>query len=1316
MLAEAEALSDGARYREAAGAWGRLAEALRKDGGPGDPRAFSADVRRAAELYGIREDRDAAGAAAASARDALSAGSGRDAAETLFAAHVSALLSGDASGAAEELREVERASGDALGPLHPQTLAAMAARGSAMASGPGPLREGAEILERAVALQESVLGPDHPDALWTASALAVARMDGGDGRQAAEILGKALDAQLGTLAPDGYDAAAILFGLSLALSSAGDPDGAARAAERGLEMARSSLGGDHELTLALMEGRAAALFAGRDAVRALVAYREAAEAQAGVLGAEHPRTLATLSNYALAKAYSGDPEGAAELLEGVLEAMVRTLGKDARATLTATGSMADALSMTGDLAGSAAMYRRAAEGLARTLGPDHPDTLGMTGNLALVLRRTGDLDGAVDLARRAAEALSAGPGPDDPRTLAALSNLAGLTREAGDPAGARDIDFRVLEALGRTLGPEHPETLAAAANLASSLHAAGDLAAAAGLYRRSAAALAAAVGPGSPEALAAANNLGLLLAETGDFAGAYEVFRAVLAEKGAGPGPPDESALGTELNLGRALQELGDLPGALDVYARVLEEASWPPDHPDRLRVANNVAAARLALGDGEGAGAALGEALEIRERTQGPDHPDTVAAKVNLALYLLDSGDAAGAGILAAGALESVGRLGPDHPIAVSAELVSVLASGAGTGGEAAAGLAAVLERAVRVSGPSSPQAAWTEFLLGGLYRELGEYGTAVFWLKLSVDAAQRARLRMGSLDEGLRLSYMKTVELRYQVLFDLLMKMGRTGEAMEVLDLLKDSELGELVPEPGAVRARPPARASGGAPESFPASWLEPAPFPASGTASADPGGVPDIFAGTPEAEAAEIFLGLAEGLHGACGTGGDGKGGVPRRLRPCTGPGGPARRPNELPRPGGAGDDFVSFCRGLPGLVGPGGGAGVRERELRGMEAWRRAAGAAGEGAAVVFAVSAPETLHLVMVSRSAVTARESAVGRRELSELAAEFRSLLRGSARDPRDVAGRLYDAVVRPLEGDLERAGVRTLLLNLDGPLRYVPFAALWDGERWLVESYSLAIFTRATAEAARRGGEERPAPSATALGVTAAWPGYPALGGVAEEIAAVVGGGGTPGVLQGVGLLDAEFDREALERGLSSGAPVMHVASHFRLDPGDLGGTALLLGDGGALTLREIRSGEGLDFSALDLLTLSACDTGSGAVRRRDGREVESLGEIVQRAGASAVLATLMPVDDSATPGLMRTFYRLRYVRGEGKAEALRGAQLSVMRDGGASARSASRGVPRGTALGSPAGAAGAVPLWRGTGHSHPFFWAPFVVMGDWR
>jgi hypothetical protein len=100
---------------------------------------------------------------------------------------------------------------------------------------------------------------------------------------------------------------------------------------------------------------------------------------------------------------------------------------------------------------------------------------------------------------------------------------------------------------------------------------------------------------------------------------------------------------------------------------------------------------------------------------------------------------------------------------------------------------------------------------------------------------------------------------------------------------------------------------------------------------------------------------------------------------------------------------------------------------------------------------------------------------------------------------------------------------------------------------------------------------------------------------------------------------------------------PVIHIASHFRFQPGDDAKSFLLLGDGGHLTLAELKTWANL-FGGVQLLTLSACNTGVG-----DGAEVEGFGALAQIQGAKAVVASLWPVADASTSRLMQEFYRIR-------------------------------------------------------------------------
>jgi CHAT domain-containing protein len=130
-----------------------------------------------------------------------------------------------------------------------------------------------------------------------------------------------------------------------------------------------------------------------------------------------------------------------------------------------------------------------------------------------------------------------------------------------------------------------------------------------------------------------------------------------------------------------------------------------------------------------------------------------------------------------------------------------------------------------------------------------------------------------------------------------------------------------------------------------------------------------------------------------------------------------------------------------------------------------------------------------------------------------------------------------------------------------------------------------------------------------------------------------------------------------------------------------------------------------------VDLVALSACETAVGGGEDRNGREVEGLGVLVQRQGAKGVLASLWSVNDEATGQFMRLFYGYRQRKGMSKAEALRQAQLAFI-ENRVPAALAEVGRGRHT---DASGKAVERATPKAISPSHPYYWAPFILMGNW-
>jgi len=340
---------------------------------------------------------------------------------------------------------------------------------------------------------------------------------------------------------------------------------------------------------------------------------------------------------------------------------------------------------------------------------------------------------------------------------------------------------------------------------------------------------------------------------------------------------------------------------------------------------------------------------------------------------------------------------------------------------------------------------------------------------------------------------------------------------------------------------------------------------------------------------------------------------------------------------------------------------------------------------------------------------VLARQAPIKRQDLNEKIAAYRNTLSNPSQDPLPQAKALYQLLVGPIADDLRQAGAKTLMLSLDDTLRYLPFAALHDDKGYLIESMSVVMVTEAVRDKLAKLPNAKW--SVWGLGVTRGGDGYPPLPYVGAELNGITG---QKGILAGKVMLDKQFDEGSLRDGLDQGYPIIHIASHFQFTPGSMDDSFLLLGDGSRMTLAQIKTR--LNFNSVELLTLSACETalGDDSVAHH-GVEVEGLGAIAQQAGAKAVLATLWPVADGSTALLMRALYQAHKNDHVDKADALRDAQLALLR-GTAHSDSAGK-VERGlTRVDGPPPAVGGFTPDPHAPFAHPFFWAPFILMGNWQ
>jgi CHAT domain-containing protein len=698
------------------------------------------------------------------------------------------------------------------------------------------------------------------------------------------------------------------------------------------------------------------------------------------------------------------------------------------------------------------------------------------------------------------------------------------------------------------------------------------------------------------------------------------------------------------------------------------------PEDPSTLTTKHNIADVYRYLGDYLEALNIYKEVFAVRERVLGPEDPSTLTNKHNIADVYRYLGDYLEALNIYKEVLVAKERvLGATHPSTLTTKHnIAGVYNDLGDYFEALNLYEEILVAEERILGPDHPLTAFTAFNFGYTYYLDKNVDMAIFFVKKSVSSTQRTRSSLSALDVSLQDNYLKKVEYRYHFLAKLLIDAGREEEAQAVILLLKMDE-------------------------TFDPALDDPLIFTNAAREI--------IIDNTSESSAIEGYNALSNTL---AALGREQTILLEKQKMNNLNVEETARLEaldNDIIA---AKKDFQNFLDALPQIL-----SASREEykaeEVKYLKSIRETLRIMGDGTVLIHTLAAENSLYLFFTtSDNVLLVKESPISRANLEKKIGAFYALLHNPALDPRPAGNELYDLIIAPLALELQGANAKTIMFSLDGPLRYIPMSALYDGKKFLAETYATALFIDTAKDKLRE--KPTPTPKAIGFGVTKAHDNFPALTAVQDELNAIIRSDSAEGgVIQGESFFDESFTKEELFECLRAGFSIIHIASHFKF-VGAKGQSYLLLGDGNPLTVSNLETD--MFFEELDLLTLSACDTATG-IAGGTGVEVESLGDVVLENGVMAVLATLWPVNDASTGLLMADFYSLRFAQSLNKAEALRRAQLNLMGNAKTSASTTPRGVPI-AAFGSVY-TPSAAP-WDGKGFSHPYYWAPFVLMGNWR
>jgi tetratricopeptide (TPR) repeat protein/CHAT domain-containing protein len=1033
------------------------------------------------------------------------------------------------------------------------------------------------------------------------------------------------------------------------------------------------------------------------------------------LGPEHPEVGQSLRYLGNACVGLGDYTSAEPLYTRSLSILEAALGPDHMEVASSLTDLANLCWHKGKYSEAEPLYGRVLAVLEKTEGPDHPDVATALNNMGNLCLRQGKYVEAIGLFERSLAIREKAFSPEHRQVAMSLNGLAFAYNKLGDYPRAGATYERTLAIREKTLGPGHPAVGRTLNNLASVEMNQGRYAEAEALLRRAVLVREQALGPDHPDVAQSLNNLAVLCTRQGRFAEAEPHYERALKiwQKAFGPDHPKHAITLTNLALLCVRQTRYAEAEAYYKDALSVRKNGLDPEHPDIAMSLNNLAMLYVRLCEYQRADSLFNLALSMRQQAFGPEHPTVALSLSGLAGSYIEQGRYVEADTLYRRAL-------------------------------------AIREKVFR---PDHPDVAGTLFNLADLCTRQGRYGEA--------DSLNECAL---SIRQALFGQDHYTVAQSLEAMCELRRLEGRKPEAAKLAEEAlrirwrNFVENGDVLSESNALIYSHLLRKSAG--DYFSccsdlgfgdrdrAQSTADMAFRAKGQVS---DGIFERQRRLVE-ETDSTILAVAESLRLAkfllaklfvAGSGKD-----MERYRAKT-------------------DSLAEVASDLEADLSRRSASYRQKQAAKDVSAGRIASLLPPNSVLVEYiryqhrevesGHSVPHYMVVVLPGggRPAITDLglaakiDASIGkwRSHMLQVAASGRPPTVVDEQDCRRLGAEVYNSIWRPIEAYTE--GRDLVFVAPDGALNLVSFAGLADEpSRYLIERYPICYLASGR-DLIRLAGEAEPARGLFALGdpdyaasVAQRLPGseghmdsVPEVAYVTRNIRSTRGElqdltvPSLPGTRREVELIAEAWEettaeplvvhlgRDASEESFKAGAPgsrVIHLATHGYFLEGDLktnlpagepgsdldyvGENPLLLsglflaganlhGEGadslgaedGILTAYEVSA---IDLKGTELVVLSACETGLGEVEEGEG--VYGLRRAFQIAGARTVISALWPVSDEATADMMSSLYARQ---DESIPETMRRIQLGKIGD-----------------------------LRRSEQPDHPFTWAGFVALGDWR
>ncbi len=509
------------------------------------------------------------------------------------------------------------------------------------------------------------------------------------------------------------------------------------------------------------------------------------------------------------------------------------------------------------------------------------------------------------------------------------------------------------------------------------------------------------------------NNIGLAWSGLGEMEKAIDSFSQALPILRASG---DEDGQGIALqNIGLMHQFLGDRQTAIQYFKQAFPHLITARDFVDGLTLLDNLGSTLAATGDYKNALLFLNKVISIQKGMPNREHE--ALARIIIGMVYHKMGDNPKA-------IDSVNQ---------GLELISHLNDPANES-RARIGLAKIywdmgdvphalanLNQALPLAEAANDPLILSPILYGMMLAHKSQPALAIFYGKQSVNLLQQVRSNMRGLDKETQSAFVTSNSDYYRDLADLLIAQGRLPEAQQVLDLLKQQEYSEYVRGAGTDSLSPlsltPSELK--AQQDYDKSTAQ---LVAAGEQWAE---LKNLTTRTPAQE--QQLKELSDRVNAA----------------------------NQ------ALDDYYGRLYTLFGKDST--AANDRLKNVKGNVSALQDQIAESPHTVALYTMVTANHYSVIVITPNATVAHDYTIAAADLNKKVADFQQVLHNPASDPKPLAQDLYNILIGPVQADLDNAKAETLVWSLDGVLRYIPIAALYDGKQYVVQKYNTVTITPAS-------------------------------------------------------------------------------------------------------------------------------------------------------------------------------------------------------------------------------------------------------------